>query len=129
MTALQIVTSVASAVAVILGAIATYRSSRAQQKKLDNDRYESYTTRIETRLKDVETDLRTAKTEIEDLKRGREADQRKIESLEKLREFDTRWKRVATRHIEALHDYIQLHLGSIRDDIPGMPQELTDNLD
>lgn len=107
MSALQIITSVLSLAAVLLGAVATYRSSRTQQKKNEDDRYENYTTRIEKRLTDVEGKLHAAEQEIETLK--------------DLRSKDTRWKRIATRYIEDLHRYIEDNLGSSRKDVPAPP--------
>lgn len=112
MTAMQIITSVLSGFAVLLGALATYRSSRSQQKKDENDRFENYTSRIEKRLAEVEGKLDKAEDEITHLKA--------------LRGKDARWKRLAARHIEELHDYIQRHLGADRDDLPILPEELKD---
>ena len=115
MNEVQVITSILSGLAVLLGAIATYRSSRTQQKKNQDDRYENYTTRIEKRLEDVETKLDNAEKEIDHLKR--------------LRGKDSRWKRIAARHIEELHAYIQKHLSQFRDDLPVMPDELKEPYD
>ncbi len=115
MSTMQVITSVLSGLAVLLGAIATYKSSRSQQQKNENDRFENYTTRIEKRLKEVEDKL--------------DAAEKQISELRLLRGKDARWKRIAARHIEELHEYIQKHLGADRNDLPVLPEELKHNFD
>lgn len=122
MTTVQILTSLASLFAVIMGGIATYRSSRSEQSKHEGDRFDKYTDRIEKRLQEVETKLEKAEEKLQNA-------ENQIEELKTLRGRDTRWKRVAVRHIEELHNYIQTHLGGQRNDLPILPEELKQHRD